>query len=697
LELSPDAPAGRISSHPILEVPQKRDISFRWQGESLPAKDGEMISSALIAYGVDCFGHHHKDGAPQGIFCANGQCSHCLVIADGIPVKACITPVHQGMDVRAVDGLPKLLDDDTPARPVEVPEISVDVLIAGAGPAGLNAALELGKSGVEVIVCDDKHEIGGKLTLQTHNFFGSVRECRAGTRGINIAKQLAAELAEIKNVQVWLDSPVVGVFSDGKIAVLRNGKYHLVKPKQFLSATGAREKVLAFPGHDLPGVFGAGAFQTLVNRDLVKPSSRVFIIGGGNVGLIAAYHALQAGIHVVGLVEALPKVGGYKVHLDKIKRLGVPVYTSHTVTKAYGNGRVEGIVITQIDEKFKPIYGTERRFEVDTVLVAVGLNPVNELAQEARQMRIPTYEAGDAELIAEASAAMFSGKIIARKMLQDMGRESTIPPEWLRMLEVLRGKPGPIHEFKEADYDAAKVFPVIRCVQEIPCNPCVEACPKGWVQLEGESIMSLPRWDQECVGCLKCTVVCPGLAITVVDRRFDSTGKKAQVWIPWELDDNTVRIGNEVTLTGFEGEDVGVGTVRHVRTLKWMDKRRMVQVEVDSKLATKVAGIRIQTPEQGLPVTSEYGSANDEVMVCLCERVSRKQITRLVEMGIRDLNAIKAATRCGMGACNGKTCENLVKQVFQEQGIPLDSVTGYVKRPFTMEVPLTALLGEERT
>ena len=692
-----NVPGGRISSHPILEVPKRQVISFRWQEESLPAKDGEMISSALIANGIDCFGHHHKDGAPQGIFCANGQCSHCLVIADGIPVKACITPVHQGMNIREVDGLPKLLDDDTPARPVDVPEVPVDVLIAGAGPAGLNAALELGRNGVDVIVCDDKHEIGGKLTLQTHNFFGSVRECRAGTRGINIAKQLAEELAEIKNVQIWLDSPVVGVFSDGKIAVLRNGKYHLVKPKQFLAATGAREKALAFPGHDLPGVFGAGAFQTLVNRDLVKPSSRVFIIGGGNVGLIAAYHAMQAGIRVVGLVEALPRVGGYKVHLDKIKRLGVPVFTSHTVTKAYGNGRVEGVVITQIDEKFKPIRGTERRYEVDTVLVAVGLNPVNELAQEARRMGIPTYEAGDAELIAEASAAMFSGKVVARKMLQDKGRECTVPTEWLKMLEVLRGKPGPIHEFKEPDYDAAKVFPVIRCVQEIPCNPCVEACPKGWVQLEGESIMSLPRWDEECVGCLKCAVVCPGLAITVVDRRFDSTGNKAQVWLPWELDDNTVRIGNEVTLTGFEGEDVGAGTVRHIRTLKWMDKRKMVQVEVDSKLATKVAGIRIQTPERGLPAESEYDSAYDDVMVCLCERVGKKQIATLVQMGVRDLNAIKAATRCGMGACNGKTCENLVKQVFQEQGIPLDSVTGYVKRPFTMEVPLTALLREEPT
>jgi len=235
-----DPTVGRVLSHPVLEVPQKQEISFRWLGKSIPAMDGEMISSALIAQGVQCFGHHQKDGAPQGIFCANGQCSHCLVIANGTPVKACITSVHEGMNIYPVNGLPTLQEDDTPPGPIEVPEVLVDVLIAGAGPAGLSAALELAAKGLDVIVCDDKHEIGGKLTLQTHNFFGSVRECRAGSRGINIAKQFAQELAHFENARVWLDSPVVGVFSDGKIAVVRNGKYHLVKPERFLVATGAR-------------------------------------------------------------------------------------------------------------------------------------------------------------------------------------------------------------------------------------------------------------------------------------------------------------------------------------------------------------------------------------------------------------------------------------------------------------------------
>jgi NAD(P)H-nitrite reductase large subunit len=126
-----------------------------------------------------------------------------------------------------------------------------------------------------------------------------------------------------------------------------------------------------------------------------------------------------------------------------------------------------------------------------------------------------------------------------------------------------------------------------------------------------------------------------------------------------------------------------------------MDKRRMVQLEVDSNLATKVAGIRIQEPETGTPATYEYGAANDQTMACLCERVTKTEIARLVRLGLRDMNAIKAATRCGMGACNGKTCESLVRQVLIEEGVPPASIVGYTKRPFIMELPLSALLEKD--
>ena len=109
-------------------------------------------------------------------------------------------------------------------------------------------------------------------------------DCYAGTRGIDIATRLAGELEKYSSVDVWLNSAAIGIFSDKKVGILRDGKYVLVEPDILLNASGAREKALAFPGCDLPGVYGAGAFQTLLNRDLVKTSERLFIIGGGNVG-----------------------------------------------------------------------------------------------------------------------------------------------------------------------------------------------------------------------------------------------------------------------------------------------------------------------------------------------------------------------------------------------------------------------------
>ena len=328
----------RIKKHPILSIDQSPEyVNFTFNGKKLRARKGEMISSALFANNIHIFGKHKKDDSAQGLFCANGQCAQCLLIIDGIPLKSCVTPVKEGMDVRSLDGLPALLDDDEIVKQGgKIQTVKIPVLIIGGGPAGMSAGIELGKMGVKCIICDDKQVLGGKLSLQTHNFFGSIRDCFAGSRGMDIGENLSSVIENEESIETWVNSPVVGIFSDGLVGIIKNGRYVLLKPERLLITTGAREKTLAFPGCDLPGVYGAGAFQTLVNRDLIRPTNKLFIVGGGNVGLIAAYHALQAGIDVIGIVEALPYVGGYKVHLDKIKRLGIPVYTSHTVLKAVG-------------------------------------------------------------------------------------------------------------------------------------------------------------------------------------------------------------------------------------------------------------------------------------------------------------------------------------------------------------------------
>src|SRR5512143_289005 len=348
----------RIQKHPILEIPDQPSIPFTWNGVPMSGREGEMISAALVANGVHTFGHHPKDGSPQGIFCANGQCSQCLVIADGLPVKACMTSLGPGMTIASVEGLPRLPEADAEPCTDAVETVAVDVLIIGGGPAGLSAAIELGKLGVRTLIVDDKDRLGGKLVLQTHKFFGSVEDSYAGTRGFEIAGILAAEIAKQPSVEVWLNTTAVAVFSDHIVGVVRGRRYIVVKPAKLMVATGAREKMLSFPGNTLPGVYGAGAFQTLVNRDLVKSAERVLIVGGGNVGLIAGYHAIQAGIEVIALIEALPQVGGYKVHADKLMRLGVPIFTRHTIVCACGGGHVESATIAELDDNWQPIAGT---------------------------------------------------------------------------------------------------------------------------------------------------------------------------------------------------------------------------------------------------------------------------------------------------------------------------------------------------
>ena len=691
----------RIEQHPILPIPSRRKIPFTWKGRALEALAGETLSSALFAAGIRVFGHHAKDGAAQGIFCANGQCAQCLVLTDGIPVKSCMELVRPGVRVEPVEGLPELPRVDAraagraKAKPVEA--VRVPVLIIGGGPAGLSAGIELGKRGVETLIIDDKHRLGGKLILQTHRFFGSIDAVFAGTRGIDIATRLENEVRAFPNVRVWLQSSALAVYSDRTVGVLVEGRrYVVVTPDVLLVTAGAREKNLAFPGNTLPGVYGAGAFQTLVNRDLVKPTGRLFIVGGGNVGLIAAYHALQAGIAVVGLVEVMPECGGYKVHRDKLARLGVPIYTSHAVLSANGADAVESVTIARVDEEYSLVKGTERSFDCDTLLIAVGLDPVNEFYDKAREFGLPAFAAGDAEEIAEASAAIFSGKIrgleVARALGHDVGE---ISPEWYRTSDILKSRPGAtIHE--EMPSAEAGVFPVIHCSQEIPCDPCTGVCPNDLIEMDKTDIRLLPSFVGEkggkgCTGCEKCVAICPGLAVTLVDYRKDP--EFPTVAIPFEFLKDTLKAGDVVVVEDTEGNALGRVEVGAVKAIKANDRTMIVKVRAPRKYAKRIAGIRVQPPETGEPLSRYVERTDEDAVICRCERVTAGDIRKLIREGVRDINEIKAMTRAGMGSCGAKTCTPLIHQLFREEGVPEAEIIDQPKRPLFLEVPLGIFAG----
>jgi len=337
-----------------------------------------------------------------------------------------------------------------------------DVAIVGGGPAGLCAAIAASKLGARVVLVDDNERLGGQLVKQTHKFFGSKRHY-CGTRGMDIAAILEQELRALP-AEILPGTSVVGLYDRHPLAtqpsparpapktaqgdlfgseppaVAARGVLSLASREHFtklgfkclIVATGAAENNVLFSNNDLPGVYGAGAVQTLMNVYGVKPGTRVLMVGSGNIGLIVSYQLIQAGIEVAAVVEALPKIGGYHVHAAKLARLGVPILTSHTVLSALGKEQVEGAVICRVGEDFKPIARTSRKLDVDTVCLAVGLTPLSELLWQSgcRMVYVPelgghvawhnenmqtslchVYLAGDVSGIEEASTAMLEGRV----------------------------------------------------------------------------------------------------------------------------------------------------------------------------------------------------------------------------------------------------------------------------------------------
>ena len=283
-----------------------------------------------------------------------------------------------------------------------------------------------------MIVESDLH-LGGQLVKQTHKFFGSKEEY-AGTRGYKISDILLGEIdAGGDKVKILTNTTVTGYYvEDGMFTAMRGEEeYFRIKSKKAVVATGAQERLIPFPNNDIPGVYGAGAVQTLMNVYGVTPGKRVLMIGAGNIGLIVSYQLIQAGVEVAAVVEAMPRVGGYWVHAAKIRRLGVPILLRHSIKEVLGDKVVDGAIIMEIDDKFNPT-GRESKIDCDVICLAVGLTPTTEiLSQAGCEMRyvpqlcgfVPLRDrtlrtsnpdfwcAGDATGIEEASAAMVEGRI----------------------------------------------------------------------------------------------------------------------------------------------------------------------------------------------------------------------------------------------------------------------------------------------
>ena len=502
---------------------------------------------------------------------------------------------------------------------------------------------------------------------------------------------------------------MVGIYKDRKAGIYLNYEsYLLVEFTALVVAAGAREKALHFPGWDLPGVIAAGAFQTLVNRDLVKAYMKILIIGSGNVGLIAAYHALQADIEVAGIFEAAGRVNGYQVHADKIRRLGIPIHLNTTITRAEGCQKVQRAYVAAVDERFQPIPGTTRDYEVDSVLIAVGLAPCNEFLEQARRYGIMAVAAGDASEIAEASSAIYGGKTAAANLalMLGLGKKGAIDPGWEKTRKVLASRPGDCYE-RSPIVPGKEWRPVFFCSEEIPCNPCATVCPLGSIELRSMqgNIMDLPYFaGDRCTGCGACVAICPGLAITLVRRVADD---KAQVVLPWEFNVDS-GLEEDMELVDQKGEVLERAPIISKRKVQ---KRNtwLLTFEVDVAHAARIAGVRHLKTQQvprlqedtiefkNVPsiISVEKSSLEDlDTVVCRCERITLREIVDFIKKNdVKDANQLKSL-RVGMGACGGKTCSQLIAKAFIIAGVNPAEIEPFTQRPLFMEVPMGSLVNE---
>ncbi|MFW6285297.1 MAG: NAD(P)/FAD-dependent oxidoreductase, partial [Bacillota bacterium] len=265
----------------------------------------------------------------------------------------------------------------------------------------------------------------------------------ASKRGIDIQKILLEELRPYEDTLTLLsETSVVGLYQDKVVACLKGDTFFKIQARTLIIATGASEKSIPFENNDLPGVYAAGAVQTLMNEYGVKPGHKVLMVGSGNIGLIVSYQLMQVGIKVEALIEAAPAISGYLVHASKIRRLGVPILTKTSIKRALGDHSVSGAVIWDLDEAWQGIEGTERTLDVDTVCISVGLAPLVELLEQIgakveyiRELggNVPiidrhyettikgVYVCGDAAGIEEASSAMVEGQIAGLSAVKRLG------------------------------------------------------------------------------------------------------------------------------------------------------------------------------------------------------------------------------------------------------------------------------------
>jgi len=363
-----DSPRVRCSGTPFRIV---------YDGQPLTAMSGESVAAALCANDIVHY-RHTRRGERRGLYCSTGTCFDCLVTIDGkANQRACRVPVAEGQRIRSrmpegskTDPLAPLWPPPTQKEPVQQ---AVELLVIGAGPAGLSAAIAAARRGVEVVVLDE--------SLHPHEL-------------------ALADAARAAGVVIVQDAMVWGAYTADEVVAVVGGTETVFRPRRLVIAAGAREEAVPFRGWTLPGVMSSSAAQTLLTTYRVAPGRRVVIAGNGPLNLKLACELIDDGVEVLAVLESASRpsprqwrelqpalrnapdmIAAGLRYLRKLRRARVPVLWSHGVTGASGAARLERVVYAPLSTSGVADSAGAIEVAADTLCVGHGFIPSTEIAR----------------------------------------------------------------------------------------------------------------------------------------------------------------------------------------------------------------------------------------------------------------------------------------------------------------------------
>ena len=660
----------RIVNHPILTIPQEGEHTFLFNGKPVTGMKGFTIAAALHQAGYPVHSHS-VNGRNRSLNCGIGKCGACEMLVDGEVKRICITKVDNVKEVSEITVQNYTTDSQIEPREEPVEIYRTDVAIIGAGPAGLACRETLKELGLNSIVIDSNDKIGGQFLMQTHAFFFFEKERRfGGMRGFDIAKTLAGD----DHSGIFLHSTVWDILQNKRIAVkdMLNHKNFYVEAQALIVATGAVPFMPTFENDDVPGVYTAAVVQKMMNAEFTLLGKNILTVGAGNIGYLTSYQLMQAGAKVKAILEAMPHEGGFPVQANRIRRLGIPIYTSHMLLKAIPNQDrtgITGAVVCEC-ENFKPIPGTEKVIDgIDVINICTGLIPDNQLLTKGQYtFGKRCAGVGDAVRIGEGTTAVLRGKQAAYEIAQELGVRFNYNDYLTISKEYIDSQQHPIRIKEESprptpERQAQRPFVRLDCLYGFACNPCSFACPQKAITKSSTSVT--PEIDYEkCTGCMQCVSHCPGLAIFGYDTR------KQNLFLPVEYE---VEEGAEVWLVDDNGKKQGEGIIEKV--LKKPTKTNVARVKAAGMENDALLNITGFIVKENYPEEIDFKQepeCESETYVCHCEDVSLDEL--LSAIGDRkyiSVDEVKHITRLGMGPCRGKRCIPRLRMKLREKGIEL--------------------------